>query len=119
MGIALSIMRLFDWTQNVLWLDEISDRPITIVLAGKDTIIDTTKLRQYLAKNGIGVDSNRGLKCDSGVELDGIKSKPNSFDADIVFHKNYNHGEVFLRNEGRRNMADIVMGHCQRDSVKL
>jgi pimeloyl-ACP methyl ester carboxylesterase len=116
MGVAHCITRMFDWTQNVLWLDELEDRPVTVILAGIDCIIDTDKLRRYLAKFGFGSHANGSLKDGPSAieEVNGGGTRRKAHDLDLVNYKDYNHGEIFLREEGRGALAEIIFRRCQR-----
>lgn len=110
-GICPAIMRRFDWTQNVLWLEEISQIQVDVVLAGKDVIVDTRKLRSYLLKNGF---DNAGcqVKNDSGIDLDVMPALQKANQHHIHFHEHYDHGEIFLRSLGRIELASLVLKRC-------
>jgi hypothetical protein len=52
LGIALTLHRFFDWTANLLWIEEIPSatdpRKTRFFLAGQDSIMSTPRVRQYL-----------------------------------------------------------------------
>ncbi|KIW02869.1 uncharacterized protein PV09_05921 [Verruconis gallopava] len=112
-GVCPSIMRLFDWTQNVLWLEEIADRPVVVFLAGKDVIIDAEKLRQYLKKNGFMDSSSAKLEVNGRSELN-----KRTCDGRIVFHRDYNHGEILIRSQGNQELVDAII-QASRQNVWL
>jgi hypothetical protein len=113
-GVCPSIMRLFDWTQNVLWLDEIRDLPVVVFLAGRDAIVDTEKLRRYLETNGFQGKSQEMLKNDSGVDISEKALECCRQRTDFVFHGSYNHGEIFLRSRGRQDLVSEILECCKK-----
>jgi pimeloyl-ACP methyl ester carboxylesterase len=115
-GVCPAIMRLFDWTQNVLWLDMLGETSVTVFLAGKDAIIDTAKLRRYLERNGFRSECHQKIKSDSGVDVSNTVSERKDRKPAIVFHECYNHGELFLRSRGREDLVKEVLEHCTKVS---
>lgn len=51
MGVSHSLSRCFFWSENVLWKHEIGHRPMTVSLAGRDLIVDTKTVGNYLASH--------------------------------------------------------------------
>ena len=116
-GICPAIMRLFDWTQNVLWLDEIVDTPVNVFIAGKDVIIDTEKLRQYLVGNGFCEDDVMERKTDSGVDMTVTSTDSSTTHHTVVLHREYNHGEIFMRQAGREHLIEAITKRTLRSVV--
>lgn len=48
MGVSHTLSRHFFWFENVLWKKDIEGRNVTVSLAGKDLIVNTEAVRQYL-----------------------------------------------------------------------
>ena len=56
MGVAHSLARRFFWSQNIVWKEDLGleeeneeeGRNVTVVLSGKDLIVDTDAVRRYL-----------------------------------------------------------------------
>jgi len=51
MGVSHSLSRCFFWSENVLWKNDIGHRPVTIILAGQDLIVNTKAVGDYLASH--------------------------------------------------------------------
>ncbi|KAI0832383.1 hypothetical protein BC628DRAFT_1310286 [Trametes gibbosa] len=64
LGVANFLQRHFDWSANCLWYEEIPnarDPTKTIFfLGGKDSIIDSTRVRRYLTSHGV----RKGIRFD-------------------------------------------------------
>ena len=54
MGVSHTLSRRFFWSENILWKEDIQRRRVTVVLGGKDLIVDTEVVGKYLtgADNG-------------------------------------------------------------------
>ena len=56
MGVAHSLARRFFWSDNIIWKEDLGvkgvegggGRDVTVVLSGKDLIVDTEAVRRYL-----------------------------------------------------------------------
>lgn len=76
-GVAHCLSRHFFWRQNIIWKDQLVNRPaggsvrgtrrVAVCLSGRDLIVDTAAVTQYLAAEG----RNRGCAGDSstGIEV--------------------------------------------------
>jgi len=69
MGVAHSLARRFFWSQNIVWKEDLGvkgdngeeGRDVTVVLSGRDLIVDTKAVRRYLTTSfseGLGANSN-------------------------------------------------------------
>ena len=56
MGVSHTLFRRFFWSENILWKEDIQNRRVTVVLSGKDLIVDTKAVKAYLT----GSESVRG-----------------------------------------------------------
>lgn len=116
-GICPAIMRLFDWTQNVLWMDEIADTPVDVFIAGKDVIIDTEKLHRYLVRHGFFEDDVGQRKTDSGMDVTLTSTDSPTAHHTVVLHREYNHGEIFVRHAGREQLIEAITKRILRSVV--
>ncbi|KAI0771592.1 hypothetical protein BD413DRAFT_613097 [Trametes elegans] len=57
LGVANFLQRHFDWSANCLWYEEIPNardpKKTMFVLGGRDSIIDATRVKRYLASHGV------------------------------------------------------------------
>lgn len=82
MSVAHTLSRHFFWSENILWKDEIQQRRVTVVLSGRDIIVDTETVGRYL----------------SGTTLDEEGWKHQQWrgqDLDILWYADLDHAQVF------------------------
>jgi len=107
LGIAHAITRRFDWSENVLWKDEIKDRTMTVVLSGQDIILDTVGLRNYLTE-----DDSLGarLYCAKNYPMDheGLGEKG----LGVLWYHQTNHAEMFDCRKDRQPLVDVLNQYC-------
>jgi pimeloyl-ACP methyl ester carboxylesterase len=102
MGVAHTITRRFMWTENALWKDDIEGRKVTVVLAGRDIIVDTEALGQYLSPHAEWKDTSW-----SGYGLD------------ILWFGNLNHAQVFESKRTRKTLLDATMSYSRVPNEEL
>ncbi|KAK0709850.1 alpha beta hydrolase fold family [Lasiosphaeria miniovina] len=111
MGIAHAITRRFDWSENVLWKADLAQlRDVTVVLAGRDIIIDAHAVKRYLQEDSdLGfsfVDvRNCGRENGQGSVLGGMGRT-------LLWYDHINHAEMFETAEDRQPMVDILNKYC-------
>ncbi|KAI0100937.1 alpha beta hydrolase fold family [Nemania sp. FL0031] len=100
MGVAHSITRRFDWSQNVLWNDDMMERDISVVLSGQDIILDAMALRDYLA-------SDTRLKARQYTSVPTPFSLPGfgGTGLQVLLYDDLNHAEIF---DNRKDWLIIV-----------
>ena len=54
--VANTLARHFFWAENVLWKEDLAGRKVTVVLAGKDLIVDTKSVGRYLGEEEEGYE---------------------------------------------------------------
>lgn len=103
LGTAHAITRRFDWSQMVLWKEEIRDRKVTVLLSGKDIILGSERLGNYLASDpSLWKPSSSQTDEDTGS----WKSRKWRGDGlDILWYNELNHAEVF---DTKRDMEPLV-----------
>lgn len=98
MGTAHTLFRRFFWADNILWKEDLQGHRATVVLAGKDAIVDTKVIGAYLSGNNDWI-----LKSEGWEER---VSKGNGLD--VLWFRDLDHGQVFDRPDTRKKLVDIV-----------
>ncbi|KAH6874275.1 hypothetical protein B0T10DRAFT_587751 [Thelonectria olida] len=102
MGVSHTLFRRFIWADNALWKEDIQGHHVTVVLAGRDVIVDTKVIGAYLT----GAD-DWFLETRSGEDVvwkgDGL---------DVMWFQDLDHGQVFNGRRTRKRLVDIVRRFC-------
>lgn len=102
MGVAHTLSRRFFWSENILWKEDIRDRPVTAVLSGRDLIVDTETVGAYLANVDTATPNEGEWKKEewkgSGLEM-------------LWFGK-LDHGQVFNSKQHRKRLVTILRMYC-------
>jgi hypothetical protein len=102
MGVSHTLSRRFFWSQNILWKEDIGHRCVTVVLGGKDLIVDTKAVRNYLAGTGNKTSEKDGW--EEGVwKGDGL---------DLIWFEELDHGQVFDKKQTRERLVCAVRRYC-------
>lgn len=111
MGVAHTLSRRFFWCENILWKHDIQGKPVTVSLGGKDLIVDTHTVRDYLTgeEGEIGMRSVRSEKQSDWKGAEGKKPA-----LDVLWFANLDHAQVFDSRKNRRRLVEVVMGYCAR-----
>ncbi|KAH7128141.1 hypothetical protein B0J11DRAFT_483821 [Dendryphion nanum] len=105
MGVSHTLFRCFFWSENILWKEDIQDRRVTVVLAGKDLIVDTKAVKAYLTDEK-GVTRNiKDLK--NGTRKDN--------ELDVLWFSDLDHGQVFEKKTTRERLVDITRSYCEME----
>lgn len=98
MGIAHTLFRRFFWADNILWKDDIAGHgDVTVVLAGRDLIVDTKAVAQYLT----GTEDLGSLTEGEGGtwKRDGLE---------VIWFEKLDHAQAFDAGETRGVLVDRV-----------
>ena len=91
-----------------MWKEDIRNHRVTVVLGGKDLIVDTEVVKAYLTENesvGPGKGSWKG-----GVwKGDGL---------DVLWFPELDHAQVFDTKSTRARLVKIVRSYCDRNSTR-
>lgn len=101
MCVAHTLSRRFFWSENILWKDEIGQRPVTVVLSGKDLIVDTESVGRYLSEV-------------SSTTLDKEFWKHQKWqgrDLDILWFDHLDHAQVFDSKKSYGKLVDVVRAY--------
>ncbi|KAF2666231.1 alpha beta hydrolase fold family [Microthyrium microscopicum] len=113
MGAAHSITRNFDWTQNVLWREDMRGRVITVALADADIVMDTFAIRKYLVD-----DDNLNAQVYNAKDLtqeDGFRRYHQRLEQrglDIIWYEGLNHADIWDRARTWAPLVEILNGYC-------
>jgi hypothetical protein len=105
MGIAHTLFRRFFWADNVLWKEDIHGHRVTVVLAGRDAIIDTKAIGAYLTGSDNWVLETGGWK-------DGVWQGD---EVDVLWFQDLDHGQVFDEKRTRSRLVQVVRRFCIKE----
>lgn len=95
MGVAHTLSRCFFWNENILWKEDLTDRKVTVVLCGRDLIVDTKTVRAYLAGEGKWEDTLR-----------------TSNNLDVLWFEGIDHAQVFDKMVDRKRLISVLRRYC-------
>ncbi|KAF4418650.1 hypothetical protein F53441_14465 [Fusarium austroafricanum] len=106
-GVALCLGRHFFWRENILWKEDLlgtqSDghhtRHVAVTLSGRDLIVDTAAVAEYL-----GVDLGAG---SSGVVAESHNG------VEVVMFPKLDHAQVFDDRSSRDSVIQMVRSRCE------
>lgn len=98
MSVAHTLSRHFFWSENILWKDEIQQRPVTVVLCGRDIIVDTETVGRYLS----------GTTHDEGHWKD---QQWRGRDLDILWFDDLDHAQVFDAKKNYGRLVEVVRAY--------
>lgn len=104
MGISHTLFRRFFWADSVLWKEDISKHRVSVVLAGRDIVVDTKVIRAYLTSSADLFADTAGWK-DERWQSDGL---------DVQWFKNLDHGQVFDDKTAKSRLLEIVCRFCEQ-----
>lgn len=98
MGVAHTLSRRFFWQENIIWKHELEGRRVTVVLAGRDLIVNTEAVGRYLAGNGgqTSKDSSWKRRDWKGTGLD------------IIWHDELDHAQVFDAKPKYGQLVEVI-----------
>ena len=101
-SVAHTLTRRVDWTDNILWKDELKGKRVTVLLSGKDIIVDTERLGRYLSKD-------HDIKEAESTDIEDWKTRSwNDEGLNIMWCKGLNHAEVFNFASERAPLVYII-----------
>lgn len=93
-SVAWTLARHFFWTELILWKEDLRNHSVTVSLAGRDLIVDTRIVRDYLSSPGNTTESTKVLWFD---QLD--------------------HAQVFDKRQTRKVLLDVLRTYCSSNSL--
>lgn len=104
LGVAHTLARRFFWSENILWKDELGDRRVTVVLGGRDLIVDTETVGAYLSDTD---DESKAIGAWKDQKLTGSG-------LEVVFFPEIDHAQVFEKRGRMMEVVGIVEGYQQQ-----
>ncbi|KAF2466178.1 alpha/beta-hydrolase [Lindgomyces ingoldianus] len=105
MGVSHTLFRRFFWSENILWKEDIQNHRVTVVLGGKDLIVNTEAVRAYLASNG-SASPEKGTWKEGHWKGDKL---------DVLWFSELDHAQVFDKRSTRATLVDIVRAYCDTE----
>ena len=114
MGIAHALTRRFDWSENVLWKDDMKRRDITVVLSGRDIIMESHGVRRYLLEEEDPELQFRTVDSRDyyGGDDDGHESELGGRGLGLLWYDHANHAEMFDTTRDRAPLVGILDKYC-------
>ncbi|MCJ1274807.1 hypothetical protein MMC21_002605 [Puttea exsequens] len=102
MGVSHTLSRRFFWSENILWKHDLDGRRVTVVLCGKDLIVDTEAVGRYLKGSSFTLKGSEEWKTESwkGADLD------------ILWFRELDHAQVFDFKKGRERLLKATRAYC-------
>lgn len=85
-----------------MWKEDFGDRPVTVVLCGKDMIVNTEHIGEYLAGSD-GEHHEKGVWKSQTWKGKGL---------DILWFEKLNHAEVFDQRTTRVKILRVIREYC-------
>ena len=101
MGVSHTLARHFFWTENILWKDEIGDRRTTVVLGGRDIIVDTDAVGRYVSEGEKSVEA--------GVHWKHREWRGKGLD--LLWFEELDHAQVFDAKRNRKLLVNVVRAY--------
>ena len=98
MGVSHTLSRRFFWSENILWRHEIENRSVTVVLSGKDLIVNTESVARYLTRTQDEDSREQAWK----------HKKWTGRGLDILWFDELDHAQVFDSKQNRRILVNII-----------
>lgn len=90
-----------------MWKEDIQNYHVTVVLGGKDLIVDTEVVKAYLTENK-SVRPQKGNSEEGLWKGDGL---------DVLWFPELDHAQVFDKKCTRLKLVNIVGSYCGRSST--
>ncbi|KAI1430302.1 alpha beta hydrolase fold family [Xylaria sp. FL1777] len=108
MGVAHSITRRFDWSENVLWKDDMKGLDISVVLSGQDIILDPIALRNYLASDS-SLKARQYVSTPSPLSQEGFGESG----LQVLLYEELNHAEIFENRKDWLILVQLVLMYAE------
>jgi hypothetical protein len=135
-GVAHTLARRFFWSQNILWKEdlqcgdrnEIGRMAATVVLSGKDDIVDVKAVKRYLSSssiaesavqngtiwkaNGSSVGSRFNMAYEEKSTTDIIPWIGSGLE--LIWFEQFHHGQVFDFENVRKSVVKVIRAYSAR-----
>lgn len=107
LDISRTLSRHFFWAQNILWKEDLVDHRISVVLSGRDQIVDTREVWQYLTGEALP-SPNPGVSHSSW-------QKDNW---EVLYFPDLDHSNVFDTAALRRPVVSMITKFTEIDNSR-
>jgi pimeloyl-ACP methyl ester carboxylesterase len=136
MGVAHSLARSFFWSQNIVWKEDLGvaganeeqGRDVTVVLSGRDLIVDTEAVRRYLTTsfpeggklNGevVSTTNSNGKTQTTKISNKDIGAWANGrwmrSGLEVLWFEHLDHAQVFDCEETRRPIVEAIESYSAK-----
>jgi hypothetical protein len=121
MGVAHTLARRFCWSENIIWKEDLGlkgknneneGRKVTVVLSGKDLIVDTEAVGQYLVSSSPEeslTDTGKAVLTNSKIHEGEWKSKPwTGSGLEVLWFEQLDHAQIFDVKKIRRPVIEAI-----------
>ncbi|KAL9010100.1 MAG: hypothetical protein Q9173_004930 [Seirophora scorigena] len=106
-GVAHTLARGFFWQENILWKQDLQDRRATVALCGRDLIVNTEAVGNYLAR-------------DEGHDATGSTWKTKYWHGhglDVIWYEDLDHAQVFERKQDYAELVKVLQHYTSTASA--
>lgn len=96
--IARSLARHFFWSENILWKEDLENRRVGVILSGRDQIVDSREVWQYL----------------TGEQEPVFRWEKNGLE--VLFYPDLDHANVFDTSDLRQPIVEMVSKFALEES---
>ena len=106
MFVSHTLSRHFFWAENVLWKEDLEGRDVTVALSGRDIIVPTVAVKEYLTE-AASQNERQLASHDDGVEDSNVCQETpwSGKGLEVLWFEHCDHAEMF---ETRREFMRIV-----------
>jgi hypothetical protein len=99
--------RTFFWSQNCLWKKDVQDHRVTVSLAGKDLIVDTEAVGNYLAQS----------RDQQPVAQEWKHRQWKGKGLDILWFDELDHAQVFDSRHNCEILAKVIRSYSVKETL--
>ena len=98
MGVAHTLARKFFWQENILWKHDLRGRRATVILCGRDLIVNTEAVGRYLM-----ADEDHSMTAPSWKQ-----QKWKGQGLDMIWYDDFDHSQVFEAKQDYERLVKVV-----------
>lgn len=124
LGVSWTLARHFFWADNILWREDLvggGGRAVTVSLGGRDLIVDTQAIGEYLVGGGGGDEVGKsGKKRDDDANNNNTPSSSwktapwtaRTTSPEVVWWPELDHAQVFDKKRTRAKLIGVLKVYC-------
>ena len=102
MGVAHTLARHFFWNECILWKKDLDNKQVTVVLSGRDLIVDTEAVGRYLMSEGDSLSTEWKNRPWEGEGLD------------LIWLDNLDHAQAFDAKSNYAALTRVIIEYSLR-----